>query len=279
MTMTLQDLMTKITKNPLLKVISVIIVLLVLLGGVYNGIEAALKIYSQTIGVYFDNTERNLIKKLHTDMSDEYFNEILGKPLAKRNLDGVYNSDESKMYRQDIYRTNHCIIKTVVNAKESIVEYYAVLVMSKYYKIEFPSGPGEKPLFVGKTYLSEISNGLEDYWCNGSSKFNIYTETPFPASTASGYKTFLVGYNSLGHDFMNEKEIHSYLEYTEKIWSFDNEPRKRENLKVLFDSIEREKIIPNCFAVVSMAVSDEILDVFEHSEIGIDWLELLALES
>jgi hypothetical protein len=279
MAMTLQDLMTKITKNPLLKVISVLMVLLVLIGGIYNGIEAVIKIYSQTIGVYFDNTERNLIKELHTDLSDEYFNDRLGKPLVKRNLGGVFNADEAKMYRMDIYRTNHCIITSIVNAKESIVAYYAVLVMSKYYKIEFPFGSRGKPVFVGKTYLSEISTGLEDYWCDKSSKFNIYTETCNSGSTADGYKKHLVGYNSLGHDFMNKKEIYSYFDYTEKIWSFDNESTKRENLKVLGDSIEREKIIPNCFAVISGAVSDTLLDIFEHSEIGIDWLELLLLTS
>jgi hypothetical protein len=261
------------------KILLVIVGAFVTFGGIYAGIEALEKIYRAIKIKYFYDEEYEKINKLDLDLSDEYLNELFGKPISKEYLDIKTDNDEK--YRIDIYETKHCIINTLVNLSTNCLECYSVTIIDEYYKVF------TNPLLIGASAkdnkgiglftLENISGEPEYISANEGIRWhhvNYYETHSF--GMAGGLKYYQIGFNNYGYYFsdfpvtpsIQDEAFFSYYDNDEK---YDSEITLYffHYGRVIYNHREiRNKIISNQIAVFSYGCDENIINFIVSGGMG-----------
>lgn len=266
-----KGILYKIMHHTVSKIILVIITGLISIGGAYAGVNVIIDIVHFVSIKFVESEEQKIIKQLSTDISDEYFDELLGKPLVRINIGEPYEK-----YREDIYKTENTIIKTVIDTSTRMACAYYVVVRTNRKKFELPfriclsdNKYFDKPLYVGDVTLTMIPYEPDTIWYNISTKFATYTES-FYFGNPGNYKTFLLGYNENGHVFMNKEEFKHFVDLfilTDKF----NYDQMNENKDKILASEHRKYIRPNSFGVISASLDRYMHDYLTSDDVGIDW--------
>lgn len=267
-------------KNHKLKTfLSVLLAVLITVGGVYTGFDTLSKGWQFVVALFGDSKEAQKISKLSTGLSGEYFSDILGKPISKQPVESD-NLKKVKDITEYFYALEGCIVNSFVDNKSGLVVAFEVLLRDKNLRLELPFRHFTRDDIDKKLYLGDLSLGtMTEYYSptnfsfNFSTKLMTYTESYYFGNPGA-YKQYLLGYNSVGEDFLSQAQLDSFFKYADKVEAYQEKKKfqlKNHMSEDFLSDPNRRLMIPNAYGVISDQCDGQLKLYLENSEVGIDW--------